>query len=154
MSAMAERKKIMKGSYQPRGDLGFRLNFAEEFIDVSARSSQEIGFTAMDIYENKDLIFVIIELAGVSPDDVTVTVTENRLLIEGAKHETVCDEQGVTYHCAERSFGNFRRVFVLGSAVDSQNIKAAYKTGLLKLQIPKMPERRKRSHPINVKIDE
>lgn len=133
--------------------MGYRLNFTEEFIDISARSSQDTGFTAMDIYENNDFIFVVIELTGVDPNDVSVTVTENRLIIEGTKYENTAGESGAVYHCAERNFGAFRRMFALGAAVDSQNIKASYKSGVLKLQIPKLHERRNKSRMIKVKID-
>ncbi len=107
----------------------------------------------MDIYENNDFIFVVIELTGVDPNDVSVTVTDNRLIIEGTKYENASGESGVAYHCAERNFGVFRRMFALGSAVDSQNIKASYKSGVLKLQIPKLHERRSKSRLIRVKID-
>lgn len=151
---MAESKKNVKASSrQSKGDMGYRLNFTEEFIDISARSSQDIGFTAMDIYENNDSIFVVIELTGVDPNDVSVTVMENRLIIEGTKYENVSGESDVVYHCAERNFGVFRRMFALGAAVDSQNIKASCKSGVLKLQIPKLHERRGKSRLIKVKID-
>lgn len=135
--------------------MSFRLDyFADEFIDISSESAQEIGFTAMDVYENNDNIYVQIELAGVDPKEISVTVSENRLIIEGVKNEPPTRQPGLTYHCAECSFGSFRRMFVLGSAIDSQRIEAAYKNGILKIQIPKVHERRNRPLAIEVKVDE
>ena len=135
--------------------LDYRLDyFTEEFIDISSESAREIGFTAMDVYENEEAIFVEIELAGVNPKSISVTVLDNRLVIEGTKFEPSTRQPGLTFHCAECSFGPFRRAFVLGSAIDAQNIVAAYKNGILKLEVPKVPERRNRPHPIKVTTDE
>lgn len=153
---MAQGKKTGgKSSSQFAKKMNYRLDyFADEFIDISSESAQEIGFTAMDIYENNENIFVEIELAGVDPKEISVTVNENRLVIEGAKNEPSTRQPGLTFHCAECSFGSFRRMFVLGTAIDSQNIEAAYKNGILKMEIPKVHDRRNRSHAIKVKVDE
>ena len=153
---MAQGKKVGgKTSSKFSKEVNYRLNyFADEFIDISTESAQEIGFTAMDIYENSNHIYVEIELAGVDPKEITVTVSENRLIIEGMKSEPTTRQPGLTFHCAECSFGSFSRMFVLGSAIDSQNIEAAYKNGILKMEIPKVHERRNRPHAIKVKVDE
>lgn len=136
-------------------DANYRFDyFADEFIEISAETAQEIGFTAMDIYENSEKIFVEIELAGVDPGDITVSVSQNRLVIEGTKYEPPTRQPGLTFHCAECSFGSFRRMFVLGSAIDSKHIEAIYKNGILKVEIPKVPERRNVPHPIKVNVDE
>jgi HSP20 family protein len=153
---MAQRKKAgSETSSRFANEMNYRLDyFADEFIDISPESTQEIGFTAMDIYENNNNIYVEIELAGVDPKEITVTVSENRLIIEGMKNEPSTRQPGLTFHCAECSFGSFRRMFVLGSAIDSQNIEAAYKNGILKMVIPKVHERRNMPHAIKVKVDE
>ncbi len=149
------KKKTGKTSPGFSKECNYRLDyFAEEFIDLSSESAREIGFTAMDVYENKGTIFVKIELAGVDPKDISVTVSDNRLVIEGTKFEPSTRQPGLTFHCAECSFGSFRRAFVLGSAIDAQNIVATYKNGILKLEVPKVPERRNRPHPIKVTTDE
>ena len=136
-------------------NLNYRVNYlAEEFADISLITSHEIGFTAMDIFENSEMIYVEVELSGVLPKDITVTVTDDRMVIEGVKYEPVTRQPGLIFTCAERNFGSFRRVFALGSAVESENIEASYKNGILKLKIPKRKERRKPSHPIKVRVDE
>ena len=153
---MAQRKK-KTGKTSPgfSKEFNYRLDyFAEEFIDISSESAREIGFTAMDVYENKSTIFVEIELAGVNPNEISVTVLDNRLVIKGTKFEPSTRQPGLTFHCAECSFGSFRRAFVLGSAIDAQNIVAKYNNGILKLEVPKVPERRNRPHQIKVDTDE
>ncbi|MFQ5432428.1 MAG: Hsp20/alpha crystallin family protein [Nitrospinota bacterium] len=153
---MAQGKKSgRKSSSGFAKEISYRLDFfSDEFIDISSESAKEIGFTAMDIYENNENIYVQIELAGVDPRDISVTVSENRLIIEGMKNEPPTRQPGLIYHCAECSFGAFRRMFVLGSAIDSQNIEAAYRNGILKIEIPKVHDRRNTPHAIKVKVYE
>ncbi len=145
-------KGTKKGIYKTERDLTYRMSYlADEFL---GSQSEDIEFTAMDIYENSDYIFVEVEMAGISPNDVKVHVKGDKLFIKGVKYETEQSSREITFHCAERSFGAFRRVFVLGSAVDSENIDANYKNGILLLKIAKMKELERPSHSIEVKIDE
>lgn len=126
---------------------------AEEFIGITGSSTRDVGFTAMDIYENSKTVFVEIELAGVKPKDVSVTLHGKKLVIKGKKYEPPA-QPGATFYCAETAFGSFRRVFVLGSSVDSDNIEAIYKNGMLQLKIPKTKNADKSSSSIKVKINE
>jgi HSP20 family protein len=42
----------------------------------------------------------------------------------------------------ERNFGGFRRVVELPSAVDTNNIQASFKHGILVITLPKIEDRR------------
>ncbi|MBI3795260.1 MAG: Hsp20/alpha crystallin family protein [Nitrospinae bacterium] len=116
--------------------------------------SGEADANTMDIYENKGFIFVEMELAGVTPSDFKVFVERNKLTIQGLKAESVQWDSKVVFHCAERSFGAFKRVFELGSAIDSEKIEARYKNGVLMLKMPKLQDRRRTSRQIKVQVDD
>lgn len=116
--------------------------------------ARESDSTTMDIYENKGFIFVEMELAGVRPDDFKVMVDRHKLTVEGVKSESALGGSNIVFHCAERSFGKFKRVFELGSAIDAEKIEANIKNGVLRLKLPKLQDRRKISHQIKVQVDD
>jgi len=152
---MTEHGKKNRRKTGVENDLNYRLKYlAESSSPLEDRYLHGSASAAMDIYENAQFIFVEIDLAGVDPKALTVAVVNDKLTIEGKKGESVQHEPGVVFHCAERNFGAFRRVFGLGSTIDSQNIEAKYENGVLLLKLPKVQDRRKKAHHIKVQIDE
>jgi HSP20 family protein len=94
---------------------------------------------AVDIYEEKDSIFVKAELPGVKPEDVRIDVENNVLSIRGErKLEREEDREG--YHRLESSYGSFTRSFALPESVDAQKVDAEINEGILTVRIAKRPE--------------
>ena len=95
----------------------------------------------VDIYDNDDTIVIKAELPGVDKKDVEVDVNGRILTLKG---ERATDNEVKTddYYRRERSFGKFERSFTLPADVDPDKIKADFKDGILKLNIPK-PETHK-----------
>jgi len=123
-------------------DYIFHLNYAEEeLLDPESVSGQDSFITAVDIYENENAVMVDLEVPGIEPESITVTIEKGLLIIEGLKKEEPAPGQ-VTYHCAERNYGRFKRSFGLGHAVDSNAVSATCKSGVLQLSIPKLKDRR------------
>jgi HSP20 family protein len=95
----------------------------------------------IDIEEDKDNFVVKVEIPGMKKDDIKVAVHGNILTVSGErKHEQ--DVKDKTYHRIERAYGRFSRTITLPSEVDADTIKASYKDGLLKINLPK-PESKK-----------
>lgn len=95
----------------------------------------------VDVYENDDAIVVKAELPGMSKDQITVDVEGRILTLKGErKSENETNEDN--YYRRERSYGRFERSFSLPAEVDPEAIKAEYKDGVLKVEVPK-PEARK-----------
>ncbi len=115
---------------------------------------RESDSATMDIYEHKGFIIVEMDVAGVDPEDLRVMVDRYELRIEGVKAEAALTGANVVFHCAERSFGRFRRVFELGSAIDSERIEATFKKGVLLLKMPKLQDRRQTIRQIKVRVDD
>jgi len=89
-----------------------------------------------DIYETPDAIIVVIELAGVAEDDMTVTLFSDLLVVEGKREQPVtsmnaCHQLGIQY-------GNFRSEIGIHAPVDHDNVRAEYKNGLLNITLPKL----------------
>lgn len=102
-----------------------------------------------DILESEAQLIVRVDLPGVLPSEITVSVTSGSLIIEGEKSRRTCAE-GVEFQLAERSFGPFRRVIQIGVPVNTRQAEARLKNGLLRICFPKVPNRRGESVPIEV----
>jgi HSP20 family protein len=104
---------------------------------------------AVDIYEHEGNIVLKAELPGVDGKDVDVRVENNVLTLRG---ERKLDQEvkRENYHRIERSYGSFTRSFTLPTVVDTSNIKAEYKDGVLRVTLPKREEAKPRQIQINV----
>lgn len=104
---------------------------------------------AVDIYEKDGNIVLKAELPGVDPKDVDVRVENNLLTLRGERkfdNEVKRDN----YHRVERAYGAFSRSFTLPNVVDTGNIKAEYRDGVLHMTLPKREEAKPRQIQINV----
>lgn len=103
----------------------------------------------VDVRETKDSLEIAIELPGVDPKDVQVTVEGGVLTVSGSR-EFKKAEEGETYHRVERAYGSFERSFTLPSNVNPDKITASYKLGVLHLSLPKREEARPKAIPVKV----
>jgi HSP20 family protein len=104
----------------------------------------------VDIYSTGEHELVIkAEIPGMSKDDIDITVENFVLTIRGEKktEQTVKDEQ---VHRVERSYGAFTRSFALPHTVDSNNVQAEYKDGVLTIKLPIREEAKPRQIKVNV----
>ena len=91
---------------------------------------------AVDVYENDDAIVVKAELPGVDKDQIAVDVDGRTLTLKGERTgENEVKEDN--YYRRERVYGRFERSFALPAEVDADAIKAEFKDGVLKIEIPK-----------------
>ena len=89
-----------------------------------------------NIAETDQNFELTVDLPGIRAEDVKVEFHEGNLTISGTrKHES--EEKGKTYHRVERSYGEFRRSFILGPDVDSERVEAEYSDGVLNVVVPK-----------------
>ena len=96
------------------------------------------GWTpAVDIYETADRYVVSAEVAGMSREDLDISVHDGRLTIAGARQERPQCEQ---YHRVERGHGGFSRTFQLPSPVDGDRVTADLRDGVLTITLPKADE--------------
>lgn len=93
----------------------------------------------VDIFENKDQIVLEVELPGMKPEDVDISIENNVLTIHGERKFEKKDE-GDNYHRIERSYGAFTRSFTLPPTVSSDNVDATFENGILRLTLAKREE--------------
>ena len=103
---------------------------------------------SVDIYETREAIMVNVEAPGMSREQFTVEVKDDILSLRGERpfEKDVSREH---YHRIERSYGRFRRSFVLGVAIRSEDITATYRDGVLEIVLPKVEEAKARKIEIS-----
>ncbi|MGH9359996.1 MAG: Hsp20/alpha crystallin family protein [Terriglobia bacterium] len=103
----------------------------------------------VDIFETDHDLIVKTELPGIDPKDVEVRVEDGTLYLKGErKYENEVKEQN--YHRVERAYGSFMRSFTLPSSVNTDDVKAEYKDGVLTLTMAKREEAKPKTIKINV----
>jgi HSP20 family protein len=130
--------------------IGRRFN--EMVNDFDKGISFEMGGFSprVDITEDDKNLYVHAEIAGMSKEDVKVSVNEDRMLsLKGEKRRTEKKEDR-NYLRNERVYGEFERTLMLSDNVDVENIKAKYDNGILELVIPKVEPPKPKE--INVEI--
>jgi len=91
---------------------------------------------SLDISETEESVVVRVELPGVDPDDVQISVTGQTLHLHGEKKlERV--RNGAHFHRVERHFGSFSRNVELPCPVEVEDIEATYEKGVLMIVMPK-----------------
>lgn len=91
---------------------------------------------AINLRDTEDAVLVEVELPGVEPKDIEITVENETLTIAGEKKE--CTEHSAEHYThVERRFGSFRRDIALPSSVDTEKIEAKHDKGVLSIRLPK-----------------
>lgn len=77
---------------------------------------------------------VVVEIAGIDPDQVNVTAAEGALVISGERRRQPCEDR--VYQQIEIEYGPFERLVHLPEDVDLSQAEARYDRGLLTIVIP------------------
>jgi len=104
---------------------------------------------ATDVYETAEHLTVVSEMPGVRPEDLSVTVEDNVLVIHGKpeRHE----EPTGDVLLKEFEVGEFYRAFQLPADYDPEKIEAGMRQGVLTLRLPKSDRLKPRR--IEVKVE-
>jgi HSP20 family protein len=106
-----------------------------------------------DVFHADDRLIIRMELAGVRPEDVEVTVQENTLLINGTRRFPY---EGDAVRFVRRGcfYGDFTQKVALGKGLDVDRIDARYDNGVLELLIPYTEEVQPKKIAIQVGTEE
>jgi HSP20 family protein len=94
------------------------------------------GQLNIDMYQTKDNVVIKSTIAGVRPEDIDITVANDMLTIKGArkKEDNISQDD---YFYQECYWGNFSRSVIIPVDIDSEEIEADLKDGILTVIIPK-----------------
>jgi HSP20 family protein len=104
---------------------------------------------AVDIYEDAQKVVLELEVPGIEEKDLDIRVEDHTLTVKGER-KFEAEEKEQNFHRIERRYGSFFRAFTLPTSVDTENVKAGYHAGVLKLELTKKPEAQPKQIKINV----
>jgi HSP20 family protein len=113
--------------------------FSEKPLEETSNDSGDAGALAIDSWETTEEVVIRAPLAGVKPEDLDLTITENMVTIKGSRH----DESEVTkdnFFVQECYWGSFERTYKLPVSVDAERAKANLKNGILTIRLPKLEQ--------------
>ena len=121
-----------------------RMNrfFDEPFFPTGWRDD-DLALTSwhpmVDIYNDGNKVVITAELPGMDKKDISIDLKERVLTLKGERsyNNEAKEDQ---YYRKERAYGKFERSFTLPVGLNHKDIKADYKDGLLKIEIPKPEE--------------
>jgi len=106
---------------------------------------------AVDIYQDKNNLYVEISLSGIKPGDIKISIENNILNIEG-KTEEKKELKEQDYLRKEIRRGSFSRAIRLPVPVKESAAKAASLDNILKITIPKVAKSISKGKEIPIKI--
>lgn len=146
-------KNDNKGSL-PITDESFFLEentFGDNWMDSFSEdtSSAIEGELAVDVYETAKDIVVKAPVAGIDPDHLDLTLTDEMVMVKGErKEEKEVDKN--SYHLQECYWGTFSRTVNLPAKVVPDEAKADFKNGILTIRIPKAANNKIKKLKVNL----
>ena len=103
---------------------------------AEAPPAEEEGELTVDIYDKGDAIVIQSTVAGVKPEDLDVSITNDSVTIRGRRerHEEVRED---SYYYKELFWGTFSRSVILPEEIEEDMAEAVLKHGLLSIKLPK-----------------
>jgi len=101
------------------------------------------GQLAVDVFQNNDNVVLKAPIAGVRPEDLEISITDEVINIKGERKES-SEIQKDNYFCQECYWGSFSRSYLMPIAVDAEKAEASLKNGILTIRIPKQEKTKTR----------
>ena len=99
-------------------------------------SGSPTGQLAIDVFETDNDVTIKAPIAGVEPDDLEISITDDVVTIEGERKKSK-EAKSSDYFIQECYWGKFSRKYILPIEVDGEKGKAEIKDGVLTITIPK-----------------
>jgi len=94
-----------------------------------------------NVYETAEHMVVKVDIAGVEPESLHISIDENVLRVRGRREEFSNPRQ-VAIHRLEIPYGDFETNVHLAVPIDQEHVEANYQNGFLTVTLPKEQTRR------------
>jgi HSP20 family protein len=105
------------------------------------------AYPPINVFQQGDNLVAILEVPGVSKEDLDIQAKDNAIRISGKK--SFAYPEGVSVHRRERLSGTFDRTLTVPMQIHAEGIKAEYRDGVLALFIPRAEADKPRTVRIN-----
>lgn len=106
-------------------------------------------YPAFEESETEDYLIFNVDIPGVDPEDLDISITEDFLSIKG-KSSKGSIKQDNAYRKEERRVNSFSRSIQLSCRVRVEDVRATYKEGILTIIMPKQEQ--EMSHTFKIKV--
>jgi len=118
-------------------ELGRLFGRTFEWAEPMRPAARGSWMPSMDVYETEDEIVAKLELPGIEPEDVEVSVEDSTLTVTG-RREFSSEVKEEDYHRLERRYGSFTRAITLPQTADAEKVEARFDKGVLTVAVPKV----------------
>jgi len=127
----------------PRRDLPLNDSTPTQHTPVSLPiEEEEVGELPVDVYETQNEIIIQTLIAGVLPENLSISITRDMVIISG-KRESNKAIPNDAYSIRELYWGSFERTVELPEEVEIDSSEAIERHGMLMIKMPKLDKRRK-----------
>ncbi len=124
--------------------------FEQPLAELARTSQLFSGWApALDVYEDKDNVYVKAELPGMKREEIDVSLHDGTLSISGERKSEEKHQDAEVYR-SERFVGKFQRSVSLPTPVAADNVNAQYQDGVLTITLPKTEEAKPKHIDVNV----
>lgn len=110
------------------------LRDLERVFDRRGRTGGGGRFPPVNLWAGTDSIAVTVEVPGIEPDAIELSVKDDVLTIAGERQGSGPDD-GKAWHRQERVHGRFHRVVQLPFRVDPEQVQARFRDGVLEIDL-------------------
>ena len=107
-----------------------------------------------DIKEKKDKYLIDIELPGYEKENIKIDIEDGYLTVHAEINSNNDKKEDGKYVRKERYMGSCSRSFYVGTEVKNEDIKASFKNGMLKIEVPKKEEKKELPEKTYIQIDD
>ena len=124
-------------------------NLFENFAEGAGKDQLQAGsfVPPVDIYEDEHKIVLKLEVPGLKQEDLDIQVENSTLTVKGER-KFEKEEKEENFHRIERRYGSFFRSFTVPNTVNTENVKANYDAGVLRIEL----EKRAEAKPKQIKV--
>lgn len=128
---------LVATSQDPNEEFEFYYHSLYRTYRVMMLPSEGVFRPPTDVYETKDEVVILMDIAGISLGEIQLTLTNNRLTIRGIRNPYPEGEKR-HYHKMEIDFGPFERHIDLPARIDPDRVVHHYRQGFLEIRLPKL----------------
>lgn len=137
---------MLRTRWEPLSEMNRLRNEMDRLFGRYSGQASGLGVSAyppLNMWEDDDHLYVEAELPGFDMDALEIYVTGgNQLSIKGERKQPQLE--GGTWHRQECGYGSFSRLIELPTQVDSEQVSAEFKEGVLTINLPKSREAKPR----------
>lgn len=117
-------------------------------------SEDESRIMKTDIKEKKDKYIIDIDLPGYEKENIKIEIEDGYLTVHATANSSNEEKEEGKFVRKERYIGSCSRSFYVGEDVKQEDIKASFRNGTLKIEVPKKEEKKEIENKKYIEIED